>query len=106
VPNLLTRPLYATTGVVLDELDVRDHSLRIRVRPENGVNYKIEFVGASEQDTQARVLKSVEGPEGSIELLESYVFVRAKVISDKVKENPFEEGDVEVAWTQPVRARR
>lgn len=97
---------YATTGVVLDELDVRDHSLRIRVRPENGVNYKIEFVGASEQDTQARVLKSVEGPEGSIELLESYVFVRAKVISDKVKENPFEEGDVEVAWTQPVRARR
>jgi len=29
------------------------------------------------------------------------LYVRAKVISTKAHPNPFQKGDVEVAWTQP-----
>ena len=31
------------------------------------------------------------------------MYVRAKVVSTKVKETPFQEGDHEMAWTQPLR---
>jgi len=94
---------YASTGVYLDEVEVRERSLHVKVRPEEGVNYEIQFIGATGQDRVTRVLKRVEGTEGSIELIDDYVFVRAKIVSDKLKENPFEEGDFEIAWTQPVR---
>lgn len=30
------------------------------------------------------------------------LYVRAKIISSKAKPNSFQEGDVEIAWTQPV----
>lgn len=94
---------YATTGVILDRLDVREKSLHLDVKEEQGVKYKIEFIGATGQDQHTRVLKTVAGPEASFELEDSYIFVRARITSDKVKENPFSEGDLETAWTQPVK---
>jgi len=30
------------------------------------------------------------------------MYVRSKIISDQLQENPFAEGDLENAWTQPV----
>lgn len=30
------------------------------------------------------------------------IYVRAKVTSSRLKENPMEKGDYEMAWTQPV----
>ena len=30
------------------------------------------------------------------------MYVRGKIISDKLQGNPFAEGDLETAWTQPV----
>lgn len=94
---------YATTGVLLDDLVVRENSIHIDVKEEEGVNYEIQFIGATEQDQQTRILESVKGPAASFELRDSYVFVRAKIVSDKRKENPFQEGDYEMAWTQPVK---
>jgi hypothetical protein len=93
---------YATTGVILDEMDVALDALKVKVKGEEGVNYEIQFIGATGQDTHTSVLKRIKGTEGSIELLDSYIFVRAKIISDKLKENPFDEGDYETAWTQPI----
>jgi hypothetical protein len=94
---------YATTGVILEEVEVRLDALHIRVKEEQGVNYEIQFIGATGQDQHTRILKTVNGTRASIELLDSHVFVRAKITSDKVKKNPFQEGDRETAWTQPVR---
>jgi hypothetical protein len=34
------------------------------------------------------------------------MYVRAKIISSKPKENPYQTGDMEVAWTQPVAEKR
>jgi len=48
------------------------------------------------------ILKSVEGTEASYTLTGEEWYVRARVLSNKVKENPFAEGEVERAWVQPV----
>ena len=96
---------YSTTGVILDDISVKLDALHVKVRAEAGVNYEIQFIGATGQDTHTRVLKSVSGTEGSIELLDSHAFVRAKIVSDKLQDNPFQEGDHESAWTQPVSKR-
>lgn len=93
---------YATTGVLLDEIDVRERTIHIDVKEEDGVKYEIQFIGATGQDTNTRILKRESGPKATFELSDSYIFVRAKITSDKVKENPFMEGDYETAWTQPV----
>ena len=97
---------YATTGVILDEVDTRLDALHVKVKAEQGVKYEIQFIGATGQDQHTRILKRIEGAEASIELLDSYMFVRAKIISDKPKENPYQEGDVETAWTQPLTTTR
>lgn len=94
---------YSTTGVILDNLEVRENAIHVDVKEEAGVKYEIQFIGATGQDQQTRILKRVEGAEASFELRDGYIFVRAKIISDKRKENPFQEGDFETAWTQPVR---
>jgi predicted metal-dependent phosphoesterase TrpH len=93
---------YATTGVILDRVDVKERSLHIDIKEEEGVNYEIEFIGATGQDQQTRVLKRVSGTEARIELHDTYVFVRARITSSKKKENPFQEDDYEMAWTQPI----
>lgn len=97
---------YATTGVTLDDLKVTGRVISIDVKEEPGVNYEIQFIGATGRDTNTTILRTVKGPEASFELNDSYVFVRAKIISDKLKENPFMEGDFETAWTQPVSSRK
>ena len=94
---------YATTGVLLDDVVIRENTLIVDVKEEAGVHYEIQFIGATGQDQQSRIVKRVEGTEATLELNDSYIFVRAKVVSDKLKDNPFQEGDFETAWTQPIR---
>jgi hypothetical protein len=48
------------------------------------------------------ILAETEGLEPSYTFTGDELYVRAKVISSKVKENPYREGEHEVAWTQPV----
>ena len=93
---------YATTGVTLDELTFNGNRITIRVRPEPGVRYEIRFIGATKADQRPVILKVMQGTEAEFPVNEDLMFVRAKVISDRLKPNPFQEGDYEVAWTQPV----
>ena len=48
------------------------------------------------------VLLEIEGTEATYEFAGDELYVRAKIVSDKLHPNPFAEGDVEVAWVQPV----
>jgi hypothetical protein len=66
------------------------------------VNYKIEFIGVSKNESESRVLKSVEGADGSFTVTDEYLFVRVLITSSKLQDNPFQDGDFEKAWTQPV----
>ena len=93
---------YASTGVKLSELNFDGDQLDIEVKVSKNVNYEIQFIGVKSGATKSEILKSVNGNQASFKIPEDVLFVRAKIISDKLKKNPYQEGDVEVAWTQPV----
>ncbi len=93
---------YSSTGVSLASVEVEGRELKVRVATENEVNYTIEFIGVLKNESEPKILKTVNGGEGSFTLTDEYLFVRSKIISSKIKSNPFQEGDYEMAWTQPV----
>ncbi len=93
---------YASTGVELSEMNFDGTELSIAVKEAKNVNYEIQFIGVKKGATESEILKTVKEPQATFEIPEDVLFVRAKIISDKLKKNPYQEGDVEVAWTQPV----
>ncbi len=97
---------YSSTGVSLDQVLFKNDELKIRVAEEHDVNYIIEFIGALKNETEPQVLKLVKSSEGSFKVTDEYLFVRARISSDKLQNNPFQEDDYEMAWTQPVSVIR
>ena len=100
---------YATTGVQLKDMQFSKGRLHVQVQPEAGVRYRIQFWGAGTtagSKHKGILLEEVEGTEARYRLRRKNLYVRAKVISSKPKENPYATGDMETAWTQPVRNRR
>lgn len=97
---------YSSTGVTLKEINVEHNVLHLDIRTEEKVKYAIEFVGIKNGGATATVLKRVEGNEADFELTEDILFARARIISDKLKTNPFQEGEFEEAWTQPVTFKK
>jgi hypothetical protein len=100
--------------------------MEVSIEAEEGVKYKTRFIGTRKSfDPSSEPVLDEEGKEipdtnrkyseqiGEV-LLETSenpavylykgdeLYVRAKIVSDKEQENPFAEGDVEMAWTQPV----
>ena len=78
------------------------------IRPEAGVSYRTRFIGTSiyadRPEEIGLVFLEVEGQRAEYRFLGDELYVRAKVISSKVKENAPVEGEreVEAAWIQPV----
>jgi hypothetical protein len=106
-PSSLIRALesgnfYATTGVIIKEIQTKNNSISIKIDAQSGVVYTIEFIGVKKGEDRSRVIKTIKGNSGSFKLTPEYIFVRARITSSKTKDNPFQEGDVEMAWTQPV----
>jgi hypothetical protein len=94
---------YGTTGVELKKLTFDEGEIQIEVNAEEGVTYQIEFIGVKKGELNSIVIQSVEAPMASFHVTKDYLFVRARITSSKVKQNPFQEGDVEMAWTQPIK---
>ncbi len=117
---------YSTSGVLLDEIHAANEVFTVHIRPEDGVTYTTQFIGTPKgADLASQPILDKDGKEiratrqyseavGKV-LLETTenpaiypitgdeMYVRAKVVSTKVKETPFQEGDHEMAWTQPLR---
>lgn len=118
---------YSTTGVLLESIEKTRDTLRIRIQTEPGVHYRTEFVGtrqafdaASEprpdangnplpratglysEDVGEVIAESTENP-AVYRFTGEELYVRARVLSDKLQENPVEVDDVEMAWVQPVK---
>ncbi|MCE9563344.1 MAG: hypothetical protein K8U57_14985 [Planctomycetes bacterium] len=116
---------YASTGVLFDEI-VRDgNTFRLVIRTEPGVTYKTQFV-ATMADVKLDAVPKLDKDGKPLPVTADYsadigkvvaestdarpsytitgkeLYVRAKVTSSKPHPNPYEKGDVEVAWTQPV----
>ncbi len=116
---------YASTGVILRDVRRADNRLIVSVQAEPGVKYKIQFIATMRDASLAseprldgekralpvtrvygpeigKVVAESAGPEADYRLTGKELYVRAKVISDKAHPNPYQKGDVEVAWVQPV----
>ena len=93
---------YASTGVTLKELEQEENELELEIQAEAGVSYTIEFIGVKKGSNKSEVFETVSGTEASFKLTKETLFVRARISSSKIKENPFQEGDFEMAWTQPI----
>lgn len=102
IKSMETGKFYATTGVLLDSLSFAPGKILLRIKKEEGVTYTIEFIGSRRGEDHAKILKVVRGTEAEYVLKRDDLFVRAKIISSKLKINPFKKGDFEIAWTQPV----
>ena len=118
---------YSSSGVTLESTSFNKKKgvLSVKVKPEEGVNYRIEFIGtrvkydrtvkprkdkdgnnlAVTRQYSADVgatLKTVEGPSASYKLAGDEIYVRAVVHSDKPHVDASFAGQVQQAWTQPV----
>lgn len=97
---------YASTGVRLKAVRFDGSTISISIDVEEEVSYTTQFIG-TRKDSVGRtgvLFKTQEGPEVSYDLSGEELYVRAKIVSGKTKVNPYAEGEVEVAWTQPVVA--
>lgn len=117
---------YASSGVEMQEIYSDGSRYTVKVDPEEDVEYTIRFIGTREgydpssepyvdAEGQVRedrtrqysenigtVLQETTGNEASYEFQGDELYVRAKVISSKRKENYFVEGEQEMAWLQPL----
>ncbi|HET6422328.1 MAG TPA: hypothetical protein VFG20_01515 [Planctomycetaceae bacterium] len=117
---------YASSGVFLEEVTAAKTGIALKIRGEEGVTYRTEFVGTRKDfDRTSSPVKDEQGNElpvtrrysddvgtvlaSSESLTPSYSFrgdelyVRARVVSSKKHPNPSEIDDLESAWTQPTR---
>ena len=51
------------------------------------------------------MIETVKAGQASFIVTDDYLFVRARITSNKIQPNPFQEGDYEMAWTQPVMVK-
>jgi hypothetical protein len=93
---------YASSGVMLKNISIQKKAISVEVQPEEGVTYTIEFIGATSGAEKATILQRVNGNSARFQLTSKHLFVRARIISSKLKTNPFRDQEVEMAWTQPV----
>jgi hypothetical protein len=116
---------YSSSGVTLNEVRRSAKELAVEIAAEPGVTYTTEFIGTRKgydgksepQRTPkgdavrvthrysadiGKVLATVKGAKASYTLKGDELYVRARVTSSKLKENPYREGEFEQAWVQPV----
>jgi hypothetical protein len=88
--SLVAGNFYSTTGPELNEYRCDNSSIHISVKPEEGIDYSIRFIGKhgqilQDEDSLGSTYRFTGSPEEE--------YVRAKVISSSDK----------AVWTQPVR---
>jgi len=115
---------YCSSGVTLEDVQHDKGELRLKIAADDGVRYKTQFIVTRKStsiDPKSRredagvpitgeydekigeVAAEVEGVEPRYMFEGDELYVRARVISDRLHPNPFQKGDVELAWTQPVK---
>jgi hypothetical protein len=120
---------YSSSGVVLSDVRRTDNRLALDIDPEPGVTYVTQFIGtrvgydrttellqppANDSTTRrtlphrryskdvGAVLAEVKGTRASYTLKGDEIYVRARIVSSKPKENGSVAGEFETAWTQPL----
>lgn len=115
---------YASSGVTMSSIRRQAGVFEIVITPEPGIEYETQFIGTREDfdrenqpiknaageklrvthrysDQIGQVLATVKGTHPRYVFKGDEIYVRAKIISTKAKENSVHEGEVEMGWTQP-----
>ena len=100
-----TGDFYASTGVMLRDVDYEDDVLRISIAAEPGVTYRTTFTGTKKNSgTVGEILREVSGPVAEYRFTGDERYVRAKVVSSRPHTDPI--GGMllgrQSAWVQPV----
>ncbi len=93
---------YATTGVTLKTLQLKDKELTIEIAEEPTINYNISFIGCKKGETETKELLKINGIKANYKITDDILFVRCKISSTKLQDNPIENILYETAWTQPI----
>ncbi|HVR34593.1 MAG TPA: hypothetical protein VMS21_01950 [Methylomirabilota bacterium] len=115
---------YSSSGVTLNAIRREGDRLSIDIKPQPGATYRTQFIGTRRDfdrhnepirttggealrvthrysDDVGTLLAEVEGAAPQYRIRGDELYVRAKVISSRLKENPYHAGEFEQAWTQP-----
>jgi len=95
---------YASTGVELKEVTFENNTLSVEVKKDLDVTYNMTFIGCKKGNTEPEELLTLNGNEANFELTNDLLYVRCKITSSKLQDNPIEDLIYEMAWTQPVMA--
>jgi len=120
---------YASSGVRLKDLRPAKDRYEIEIDPEEGVTYTTQFIGTRKgfdrtsqplldekgeplpvtrqySNDIGEVLAEMKGTSANYKLKGDEIYVRARIISSKLKANPYVKGEFERAWTQPLVPNR
>jgi hypothetical protein len=120
---------YASTGVVLQNVLRTGNRLAVSIQAEPGVTYRTQFYGTRKSYTRGShliaeppgekeprrtvphrrysrdvgtLLTEVAGTNASYTFRGDEIYMRAKIVSSKLKANGSVAGEYETAWTQPL----
>jgi len=99
---LLRGDFYATSGVVLDDIEATKDTLTVKIAVEQGVGYTTKFIGTRVGGKPGDVFQETMGATATYTFTGDELYVRATVISTKPHPNGYEKTDVQTAWIQPV----
>jgi hypothetical protein len=94
---------YASTGVTLSRLEHTRNKLEVEVDALPDTRYQISFIGCLKGENQVKILKEVTGDRADFKMNSDLLYIRVKVVSDRLHPNPVEQLDYEMAWTQPFQ---
>lgn len=94
---------YASTGVELKDLTFKNNKLSVEIKKEENTSYNISFIGCKKEETEPEEFTSIDGYKASFTLTDDLLYVRCKITSSKLHNNPIEDLLHENAWTQPYR---
>jgi len=93
---------YASTGVTLEDVQLGEKTLKLKITGESGVTYKTEFIATLKEGEPGEVVGQSTELNPSYTLTGKELYVRARVTSSKAHPNPSYEGEKEMAWTQAL----
>jgi len=93
---------YASTGVELKDIIFENNTLSVEVKADKNTTYKIVFIGCKKGQGEPETFASFENNKASFKLTKDILYVRCKITSSKLHQNPVEDLLFENAWTQPV----
>jgi hypothetical protein len=113
---------YASTGVRLKSITRTSKKLSLSIDPEPGVDYTITFIGTKRNfvlkdnrngtaEVDAALIGQplaapIQGSKASYTLQPEDLYVRAQIVSTKLKKNGLAPEETERAWIQPAVAVR